>query len=215
MLKARFVLWQHRRHNRLVIEREWAWPIVVLPGVFNPTLFRTTPIMLDHLETEPVSPEDRILDLCTGTGIYALAAAGRSKNVVAADIDPTAVRCARINGLLNQLEDRIEVRQSDLFENLRGEQFDLILCNPPFFEGTADCPGERPFYAGSVPEDLARALPDHLTSTGRALVVLSSDGAEARFVDAFHAAGLICTVAARRNLISEVLTLYRIQRAGS
>ena len=56
-------------------------------------------------------------------------------HVTAVDINPDAVRCARINALQHHLETCIEVRQGDLFEPVQGERFDLVLFNPPFFRG--------------------------------------------------------------------------------
>ncbi len=60
---------------------------------------------------------------------------GYARRVVAVDINPAAVRCAQINALLNQLEQRIEVRRGDLFAPVAGERFDLVLFNPPFLRG--------------------------------------------------------------------------------
>ncbi len=211
LLRARFLLWQRRRHNRLVIERGLGFPLVVLPGVFNPTLFRSTPFVLKCLDGELIGAGGRVLDLCTGSGALALAAAKRATSVVAVDINPEAVRCARINALLNNFDDRVEVRHGDLFAPVNGERFDLILCNPPYYEGTPKNTGQLAFYAGDFAKRFADGLPDHLTPDGCALVVLSSDGAESNFLDAFAAAGLTSEAVYQRNLISELLTLYRLR----
>ena len=209
-LRARFLLWQRRRHGRLVIERGLGRPLVILPGVFNPALFRTTPFVLSYLAENGVPSAGRVLDLCTGSGALALAAAEGAASVVAVDIDPVAVRCARINVLLNGLEDNVEIRQGDLFSAVDGQRFDLILCNPPYYEGSPEGNHELAFYAGDFAERFAASLPGHLIDDGYALVVLSSDGAEQKFLDAFSSSGLITKAVDSRNLISERLTLYKI-----
>ena len=71
----------------------------------------------------------QLLDVGTGSGILALAAARLgAKGVVAVDIDPDAVRVARENVAHNGLEDAIEVRQGDLLQGL-SQQFDFAAAN--------------------------------------------------------------------------------------
>ena len=71
------------------------------------------------------------LDLGTGGGLLSLLAAAHSDQVVAVDSNPRALRMARLNAQLNGVTD-IEFLEGNLFEPLRGRQFDLIVCNPPF-----------------------------------------------------------------------------------
>lgn len=71
----------------------------------------------------------QLLDVGTGSGILALAAARLgAKGIVAVDIDPDAVRVARENVAHNGLEDAIEVRQGDLLQGL-SQQFDFAAAN--------------------------------------------------------------------------------------
>lgn len=72
------------------------------------------------------------LDLGTGSGILSLGAAGHSDAVVATDLNPRAVTCARFNVSLNGV-DNIEVLAGDCFAPVLDRRFDLILSNPPFF----------------------------------------------------------------------------------
>ena len=60
----------------------------------------------------------------TGSGVGAVFAAQWARRVVAVDINPAAVRCARINALLNHVEDRVDVVEGDLFEPIGGQRFD-------------------------------------------------------------------------------------------
>lgn len=74
-----------------------------------------------------------ILDLCTGSGCIALALAARFPRgrVVAADVSKDALMLAAENARLTKLQDRVQLLQSDLFENISGT-FDLIVSNPPY-----------------------------------------------------------------------------------
>jgi release factor glutamine methyltransferase len=110
----------------------------------------------------------------TGSGIAAIAAARSGARVVAVDISPEAVRCARINTLLNRVEDRVEVRCGDLFALVRNELIDLVLFNPPFYAGNPAEPWEHAWRSEGVLDRFARELPDVLTPSGRALLIVSS-----------------------------------------
>ena len=210
VLRARYVLWQHRRHDRLVLEHGLGFPLLVLPGVFNPTLFRTSRALVDLLRQRPIPQDAPVLDIGTGSGALAIAAAQTAGRVVAVDVNPAAVTCARINALLNGVEDRVQVRPGDLFEAVADERFGAVLCNPPFYRGQATTQLERAFRSPDFAARFSKELSAHLTKDGYALVVLSSDGDELGFMAAFHDAGLVAHVVDERDLISETVRVYRI-----
>lgn len=214
-LRLRYVLWQRRRHGRLVLERGLGFPVAVLPGVFNPTLFRTTDVLLEALAAQPVGPASAVLDVGTGSGALAVAAALRGARVVAVDVAPDAVRCARVNTLLNGVEERLEVRRGDLFAPVAGERFDLVVCNPPYYPGAPADERERPFRAGDFAPRFAAGLAGHLRAGGAALVVLSSDGDEDGFLGAFRAAALRAETVVRRHRVTEVVRVWRLTPGGA
>ena len=74
------------------------------------------------------------LDLCTGSGCLAvlLARAFPRARVDAADISKAALAVARINVARHRLARRVRRIRSDLFSALRGRQYDVIVCNPPY-----------------------------------------------------------------------------------
>ena len=115
-------------------------------------------------------PVDSSLDLGTGCGVQALHLAAHSGTVVATDVNRRALGIARFNAALNEVSDRVEVRDGSFFEPVRGERFDLIATNPPFVISPAT--GERLVYRDSglpgdrVVEDIVRAAPGHLTERG-------------------------------------------------
>ena len=214
-LRVRFRLFQRRRHDALVLEEMAGLPVLVLPQVFNPKLFWTGEFLAALLDERRVPPGAAVLDLGTGTGIGALAAARWASRVVAVDINPAAQRCARINVLMHRLEDRVEVRGGDLFEPVEGERFDVILFNPPYYPGLPRDPLEQAFRAADVPRRFASGLAAHLRPDGYALVLLSSRGNAERFLAELRAAGLSVEPDAEQRRIGEVLTVYRVGVQGA
>jgi methylase of polypeptide subunit release factors len=130
------------------------------------------------------------------------------------DINPEAVRCAIINSLLNHVEDRVDVRQGDLFAAAEGERFDLVLFNPPFFRGQPRDDLDHAWRGTDVMERFAAGLGAHLQPGGQALIVLSTDGDAAGMLDALRANGHAPRALAWRSLGNEVLTVYSIPEAG-
>ncbi|MBT1119579.1 50S ribosomal protein L3 N(5)-glutamine methyltransferase [Stutzerimonas nitrititolerans] len=126
----------------------------------------------------------RVLDLCTGSGCIGIACAYEflEAEVVLADLSFEALEVANRNIEHHGLEDRVYTVQSDGFDGLLKQRFDLILSNPPYVdaEDIADMPNEfhhEPALALACGEDgldlvrriLAQAA-DHLTETGTLIV---------------------------------------------
>jgi len=101
---------------------------VVDENVYEPA--EDTFLLAENLD---VNGGDIVLDMGTGCGILGILAAKKAKYVVAVDINPYAVRCARENALLNNARSKISYIQADLFAALSEEtKFDAILFNAPY-----------------------------------------------------------------------------------
>ncbi len=118
-------------------------------------------------------PVARALDLGTGCGVQALHLAEHVDDVVATDLNRRAVWLTEVNAALNDV--RIDVREGDFFAPVAGEQFDLIVTNPPFVISPAS--GERFVYRDSglpgdrVVEDIVRTVPHFLAPGGTAQIL--------------------------------------------
>lgn len=79
------------------------------------------------------------LDLCTGSGCLAIlmALAFPAARIDAVDLSADALAVARRNVADYELHERIELIRSDLFAELDGRRYDLIVCNPPYVTAQA------------------------------------------------------------------------------
>jgi release factor glutamine methyltransferase len=202
------------RYDDFRIERVLGVPLLVTPSVFNPKLPRTGAFLAAHLDSRLIAPDAEVLDMGTGSGVCAVFAARHAQRVVAVDINPAAVRCTGINAMLNHLEQRLEVRHGDLFAPVAGERFDLILFNPPFLRGMPCNDRERAWRSHDIPERFAAGVRDHLKPAGSALVVLSSFGGAAVFLEEFRRHGFAISVLAERRFITERLAIFRLEASG-
>lgn len=92
-------------------------------GVFTPT-----PHGMFYASAVRVAPGERVIDIGTGSGVLAIAAAKVAARVVATDIDARAVAAAAHNAALNGV--LIDARVGPLFAGVDGP-FDVVLANLP------------------------------------------------------------------------------------
>jgi ribosomal protein L11 methyltransferase len=169
----------HRVGQRLVVVPSWREytpqpgeiTILLDPGMaFGTGLHPTTQMCLAELERQ-VQPGMRVLDLGTGSGILAIAAARLgAARVLALDTDSIAVQAARANGARNGLEQIVEVQQGSL---PRGKTPSVRGPYPGEGSGTfARVFGQRPFdlivanIIAQVISDLAESLAAALAPAG-------------------------------------------------
>jgi release factor glutamine methyltransferase len=143
-----------QRFRELVKRRAEGCPVAYLTGVkeFYSLTFEVTPaVLIPRSDTETLVVEclklakdlasPTILDLCTGSGIIAVALAKhhQSAQLTATDISPEALAISQRNATRQGVTDRVAFVQGDLFAPLVGrEPFDLIASNPPYIP-SADC----------------------------------------------------------------------------
>ena len=169
--------------RRLLVSPSWATyrtrtgdtVIEIDPGMaFGTGQHPTTAMCLRALE-ERLRRGDEVLDVGTGSGILAVAAAKLgARRVLALDIDPQAVKAARDNAVANGVGDVVEVREGTLPDSVAGERFDLIMAN----------------ISGLTLERLAASLAGALRDGGALIVSGFLEDAVAGLGSVFAEAGL-------------------------
>lgn len=125
----------------------------------------------------PCRARESVLDLCTGSGIHALILGSRGMKVTALEINDKAVKIARDNVIMNDLEENVEILKSDLFSALdNGEKFDLIVGNPPFLP-MIGVRNEMYYFADGgadglkIIRSIVKQADDRLTDTGKMMLI--------------------------------------------
>ncbi|MCM8783819.1 MAG: peptide chain release factor N(5)-glutamine methyltransferase [Candidatus Omnitrophica bacterium] len=110
---------------------------IVFPGVFIPRC--DTEILVEAVIKIVEFSQKRILrllDIGTGSGCISISLAKKISNVwiTATDISLEALEVAKSNALFNNVSEKIEFIQSDIFDNLRFSYscYDIIVSNPPY-----------------------------------------------------------------------------------
>lgn len=146
----------------------------VMTGVYSPA--EDSLLLLRHAKGRI---KGAVLDMGTGSGVLAVAAAQEPgvSSVLAADIDPEAVRVARGRAEAAGVLGKIMFTVGDLFESLGNARFDWILFNPPYLpsEGETD---EASWAGGEVGYEVflrfLAAADQHLNPGGAIIAVVSS-----------------------------------------
>ncbi len=162
-----------------------------------------------------VKEGERVLDVGTGCGILAILATKKAGEVVAVDINPYALACAKRNADLNDVAAKVDFRLGDLFESLEiYEEFDLILFNAPYLpvekdEGVAWV--EKAWTGGNTGRDVIdrfiTEVSKHLSKSGRILLVQSTLSNVEETIRKFLQHGLYAKVIAEEKSTFETITL--------
>lgn len=140
----------------------------------------------------------RVLDICSGSGIQALLCARRGAElVVGLELNEEAVITARANAILNDLDQIVEFRQSDKLAALdASECFDFVVCNTPsapMIDGT-NTPTRLEEIGNVVLIDLLGQLPVHLRPDACGILCTwRSFGFESRTFQATNIASQLAT----------------------
>ena len=131
--------------------------------------------MLSYLKTLPFENKS-FLEIGSGSGLISIYAARKNAFVTAIEISHKAVEFLEKNSRLNNVD--IKVIQSDLFDNLPRQAFDIIAINPPFYKKNATNEAEYAWYCGVNGEyfkKLFSGLRNYIHSRSRVIMILSED----------------------------------------
>ena len=128
-------------------------PFEVGPAVLIP---RPETELLVELALERLPPRGRVLDMGTGSGAIAVALAHTRPDaqVSALDVSKDAIATASRNAASNGVA--VRFLESSWYDAVGGEQFDLIVSNPPYIAA-----GDRHLSEGDLRFEPADALTDH------------------------------------------------------
>lgn len=145
-------------------------------------LFAEQQFFLDELKHDKIQGAE-VLEIGLGSGVLSIGAArAGAKRVTALEINPRAKNFAGFNFVLNGVEDKVAILDgaAEIWQPVRGRQFDYIMSNPPF-EPTP--PAMDYFYhsaAGPYGLDfldkLFVGLDEHLADEGHAQIVTAAPG---------------------------------------
>jgi ribosomal protein L3 glutamine methyltransferase len=133
----------------------------------------------------------KVLELCTGSGCLAIMLADAFPNaqIDAVDLSVDALEVAKKNVAEYELQDRVTLYQSDLYEKLPAKKYDLIVTNPPYVNSVSmlklppEYLAEPQLAGGDDGMDLVRRIvagaKERLTPSGVLVVEIGNEFAHA------------------------------------
>ena len=183
-------------------------------GVFNPKFLGISEFMAENVKIEP---EQMVIDMCTGSGILAITASDKAHLVIAVDSNPAAVRCAKENAYINNL-DNIQTITGDLFSPLKPNPvYDVILIHPPFF---VNKPKRKETDSGSeTKESFAKRFfkdaASYIKTGGYIQMVYPSFASPQIILQIAHEEGWDSEVVSQRKILPGTIFVYKFIRRAN
>ncbi len=156
----------------------YKWEDIILhipPGVFHPKYFFSTKFLLQTIQQQDLKNK-KILELGAGSGLISISCAKAGAIVTSSDISKRVVQTLHENVKSNAVQ--IEIIESDLFDTIPPQDFDLIAINPPYYPKDPRNELEQAWYCGKdfeYFEKLFRQLGNYMHDTTQVIMVLSED----------------------------------------
>ncbi len=178
--------------------------------LYPPGVYRTeddTDLLIGVMRRGSYAVDRRVLDIGTGSGALAIAAArAGATSVTAVDLSWRSVAATWMNSRLNRAA--VSVRHGDLFAPVAGRRFELVVANPPYVPSESSVlprhPIARAWDAGpdgrALLDRICAGAGDILTPNGDLLLVHSELSGTQRTLDALTEAGLRAQVLARASV---------------
>ena len=131
--------------------------LIIPQEVFHPGFFFSTKLLLKYILPLQLSKKN-FLELGAGSGLIAFSAAKKGALVTATDINPIAIEYLKKNSRLNNLP--LQIIQSDLFQNIPLQAFDIIAINPPYYKKQPVTEAEFAWYCGTNGEYFSALFED-------------------------------------------------------
>jgi release factor glutamine methyltransferase len=182
--------------------------VMVEPTVFPPFITISTKLLLEFIEALPLDGK-KVLELGCGCGIISILAAKKGALVCSTDINQTALSALTKNAGANGVS--IDIKFSDLFENLRYETFDYIIINPPYYPKTPKSIADSAWFCGDnfeYFERLFEQLRDYLSAT--ILMILSEDCNIEKIKDIAQKNGMAFDILLEKKVAGERNYIFKI-----
>lgn len=184
--------------------------LLAADGVYAPQY--DSQLLVETMERSDLVPGRRVLDLCTGSGFVAIAAAELgATSVTAFDICPRAVLCSRGNAVHAGVD--VDVREGSWTGAFCCAPFDVIVSNPPYVPTPPEVDTEvipsaiGPAWAWNggvngrlILDPLCESASDLLSGGGSMLLVQSVFADAQRSLDTLRSTGLEAEVVASQRI---------------
>jgi len=197
------------------VTRAAGFRLTVRPTVFHPRYFISSERFAEFIDRLDLRGK-RVLDIGTGSGILALAAArAGAESVLAADINPNAALNAADNARANGFGDRVTGICTNLLAAFPPRPlFDVILSSPPKHAGEPRDLADRGWHAGPHYRDVAALFDqarERLRPGGVLYVMVSSDTDLSLFSSLIERAGFRARLAHEHSIYIESLIIYELR----
>jgi release factor glutamine methyltransferase len=142
------------------------------PQVFHPGFFFSTKLLLRYISHIPLF-EKSFLELGAGSGLISVFAAKEGAIVTATDINTVAIDTLKKNAEINQVG--LDIIQSDLFNDISLQIFDIIAINPPYYKMKPTSDADHAWYCGEEGEYFHRlfeSLAKYINANSEVLMIL-------------------------------------------
>jgi len=185
-------IWLHLNYNgpfekekeleKLIKKRETNYPLeyLISKATFYGETFNVKEgVLIPRPETELLvenaveilkekSTPVKVLEIGTGSGIISVMLALLIKDIkiIAVDINEKAIELAKSNAVKHKVEDKIEFRLSNLYENVNEEDIDMTISNPPYIADDYKLPDNVKFepsnalFGGKIGDELLKDIID-------------------------------------------------------
>lgn len=183
--------------------------LVIPPEVFHPAFFFSTKFLLQHILKKELQNKS-FLELGAGSGLISFSVAKKGAIVTATDINETAIEYLRRNSLSNA---NINIIQSDLFDNIPVESFDIIAINPPYYKKNPATDAEYAWFCGENGEyfnHLFQNLGKYINSQSDVMMVLCEECDMEMITSAANTYNFQLQLLEKKMKMSEMNYIFRI-----